>query len=83
MFAQLFTTHIIFYKERFIRNDFWTSQIFENVKEQTSHFFEKKSAKKIKKNTYAKYFSKKKVGAKPPLLPAGPRLISSDSEISA
>ena len=36
-----------------------------------------------KKNTYAKYFSKKKVGAKPPLLPAGPRLISSDSEISA
>ena len=28
-------------------------------------------------------FPKKKVGAKPPLLPAGPRLISSDSEISA
>ena len=32
------TTHIMFYKERFIRNNFLTSQIFEKFKEQTSHF---------------------------------------------
>ena len=47
----------------------------------------------IFKKTHQKYFQekilmpnifpKKKVGAKLPLLPAGPRLISSDSEISA
>ena len=35
------------------------------------------------KNTYGKYFFKKKGGGEAPLLPAGPRLISSDSEISA
>ena len=34
-------THIMFYKERFIRNDFGTSLIFEKFKEQTSHFLKK------------------------------------------
>ena len=41
-------------------------------------FFEKY----FQKNTLAKYFSEKG-GGEAPLLPAGPRLISSDSEISA
>ena len=31
-------THIMFYKERFIRNAFLTSQIFKDFKEQTSQF---------------------------------------------
>ena len=34
-------THIMFYKERFIRNDFSTSQISQEFKEQTSLFIEK------------------------------------------
>ena len=34
-------THIMFYKERFIRNDFSTIQIFKKIKEQSSLFFEK------------------------------------------
>ena len=42
MFVQTFMvwkdTHIMFYKERFIRNSFLTSQIFENFQEQTSKF---------------------------------------------
>ena len=38
---QLLSTHIMFYKERFIRNDFLTSQIFERFKEQTSQFLKK------------------------------------------
>ena len=37
----------------------------------------------FQKNTFAKYVSKKKGGGEDPLLPAGPRLISCDSEISA
>ena len=31
-------THIMFYKERFIRNAFLTSQNFKDFKEQTSQF---------------------------------------------
>ena len=37
----LASTHIMFYKERFIRNDFRTSQNFEKNKKQTSHFSKK------------------------------------------
>ena len=40
-FQTVCTTHIMFYKERFIRNDFLTSQIFEKFKEQTSQFLKK------------------------------------------
>ena len=39
--------------------------------------------KYLQKKTFAKYFSKKKGGVEAPLLPAGPRLLSSDSEIAA
>ena len=34
-------THIMYYTERFIRNDFSTSQISQEFKEQTSLFIEK------------------------------------------
>ena len=48
------------------------------------NIFQKKLTKNIfKKILMPNIFPKKKVGAKPPLLPAGPRLISSESEISA
>ena len=36
--SSLKNTHIMFYKERFIRNAFLTSQIFKDFKEQTSQF---------------------------------------------
>ena len=39
--------------------------------------------KKLTKKYLCQIFFQKKGGGKPPLLPAGPRLISSDSEISA
>ena len=52
------------------------------------HFWNKYSSQKYfhQKYVWKKYFAKyisKKDGGKAPLLPAGPRLISSDSEISA
>ena len=60
----------------------FSSKIF--LKKTHQKYFQKKSPKIFPKEYFCQiFFQKKKVGAKAPLLPAGPRLISSDSEISA
>ena len=59
-------------------------KIFYQKYFQNKYFQKNTFAKFIsKKNTFAKHIFEKQGGSEAPLLPAGPRLISSDSEISA
>ena len=63
----------IYAKNIFAKNIFKKNIFAKNIVEK--NIFKKKLMPNI--------FPKKKGGGKAPLLPAGPRLISSDSEISA
>ena len=63
----------IFTKNIFIKNTFTKNVFFKNISEKIYKLF---------LNVLSKIFPKKG-GGEAPLLPAGPRLILSDSEISA
>ena len=67
----------------FLKQNITAKNIFEKNIFTKNNFQKKIHQKYFQKNTFAKYFSKKKGGGETPLLPAGPRLILSDSEISA
>ena len=85
--VKIFASKIFLPKIFSPKNIFAKNILAKNIVEKNilSKIFSKKTHKKYfqKKILMPNIFPKKKVGAKPPLLPAGPRLISSDSEISA
>ena len=79
------------YTKNIFQKNIFAKNIFKNVLKNIvkKNIVEKNIFKKNSPTIFSKkylcqiFFHTKKVGAKPPLLPAGPRLISSDSEISA
>ena len=82
-----------YFRQKYFRQKYFQKNISAKNIVEKQNFEKNIFVKNIFKNkTDQKYFQKKylchifpnkKVGAQPPLLPAGPRLISSDSEISA
>ena len=66
-------------------NLFFEIIVAKNISEKNILFKKKihQNQKYFQKIYFCQIFFQKKGGGKAPLLPAGPRLISSDSEISA
>ena len=84
IFSQKIFSSKIFFKKKFSQIFFWTKYCCQKYFHQ-KYFPKKIHQKYFRKNTFCfcQIFFKKKGGGEAPLLPAGPRLISSDSEISA
>ena len=75
--------HQKYFHQKYFSKKYFLKKYFRKKYFHQKYFPKKKSPKMFLKKYVCQIFFQKKGGGEVPLLPAGPRLISSDSEISA